>query len=121
MAEDPDAEGPDSEADPEDPEADEPEAEEPAVRFEPDRTMTRADIAAPLVRLSELLDLDCPATATNPFTDVTGPQARSVACLRALSITVGTTATTYSPERAVTRAQLATLAIRLYNVATNPT
>ena len=40
-------------------------------------------------------------------------------CLRALGITSGTSATTFSPGRDVTRAQFATMLSRLYNLA-NP-
>ena len=53
-----------------------------------------------------------------PFVDVEGREARAdVACLHGLGITNGTTATTFSPDRSVTRAQVASLLIRLWRRA----
>ena len=40
-----------------------------------------------------------------------------ISCLRALGITGGTGASTFSPDRQVTRAEFATLLARLYEAA----
>ena len=89
-----------------------------AVRgFAPERSMSRADVAAPLVRLWQVLDRDCPTTASAPFEDIDDPQlAADAGCLRGIGVTNGTTATTYSPERLVTRAQTASLLIRVWRL-----
>ena len=89
-----------------------------AVRgFAPERSMSRADVAAPLVRLWQVLDRDCPTAASAPFDDIDDPQlAADAGCLRGLGITAGTTATTYSPERPVTRAETASLLIRVWRL-----
>ena len=52
-------------------------------------------------------------TADVRFTDIAGnPHQRLIECLAALGVAKGETATTYRPARAVTRAQLASLAAR---------
>ena len=93
-----------------------PEADVRIVRgFAPGRPMTRADVAAPLVRLWQVLDQECPETAAAPFEDIDDLQvAADAVCLRGLGVTAGTTATTFSPERLVTRAQTASLLIRVW-------
>ena len=90
----------------------------PAVRgFAPGRTMSRGDVAAPLVRLWQVLDQECPTTAAAPFEDIDDPQvAADAGCLRGIGVTAGTTATTYSPERPVTRAEAASLLIRVWRL-----
>ena len=89
-----------------------------AVRgFAPERSMSRGDVAAPLVRLWQVLDRDCPTTASAPFNDIDDPQlAADADCLRGVGVTNGTTATTYSPELLVTRAQTASLLIRVWRL-----
>ena len=110
--EDPEADDPETDPETEDPEAD-PEAD-PEGEFKPDVTVTRGAIAAPMVKLAELLGRDCPAGASNSFTDVPDSQAHSVGCLHALGITTGTSDTTYDPEQSLTRAQTASMLIRLW-------
>ena len=57
-----------------------------------------------------------PGDATTTFTDVaaTSFAYNDVACISRLGITTGTSATTYSPEELVTRAQMASFLARLY-------
>jgi len=54
-----------------------------------------------------------------PFEDVAADSVHrsSIACLYALGITAGTSATTYSPDDHLTRAQAATFITRLYEAA----
>ena len=90
----------------------EPDSGAPAVwGFAPGRSMSRADVAAPLVRLWHDLSQECPETAAAaPFEDIDDLQvAADAGCLRSLGVTAGTTATTYSPDRLVTRAEAASL------------
>ena len=44
----------------------------------------------------------------------------AIACLRALGITSGTSASTFSPASQVSRAQFATMVARLYNLINPP-
>ena len=86
----------------------------PSGNYEPDRPATRAEVAAPLVRLWQVLGGDCPDGGTR-FRDVAPGQLRSnTACLQAVGITSGTTPSTYSPERPVTRAQAASFLVRMW-------
>ena len=53
-----------------------------------------------------------------PFEHVPAGQTRTgVTCLYALGVTAGTTATTFPPYQAVTRGQIAPLAVRLHEAA----
>ena len=82
--------------------------------YEPGRVATRAEIVAPLVRLWQVLGGSCPRGGAL-FGDTAPGQLRSdAACLRAVGITTGTTPTTYSPERQVTRAQAASFFVRMW-------
>ena len=92
----------------------------PAVRFDPQQQMSRVDIAAPLVRFWRVLGQPCPRVSAVRLrlADVTGTQAKlDVGCLLALGITNGTTRTTYSPENPLTRAQTASLLIRMWRAS----
>ena len=93
------------------------EATSPGL-FSPELTMSRVDMAAPLVGLWRALGRSCPQEPAMPFGDVVGAEARAdVACLYGLGIANGTTATTFSPDRGVTRAQVASLLVRLWRLA----
>lgn len=72
-----------------------------------------------LVRLWRAGGRECPESGESPFADIAAGSvyAAGIACLHALGITNGTTATTYSPDQPVTRAQIASLVIRLYDAA----
>ena len=85
--------------------------------FVPRRSMSRGDVAAPLVRLWQVLGRDCPTDAATPFEDIDDLQlAADAGCLRGLGVTAGTTATTFSPGLPVTRAQTATLLARVWEL-----
>ena len=72
--------------------------------FEPALVMTRGQMAVMLHRLA-----GAPAAPPHPFTDVVAPwQRAAVAWLHSAGVTTGTSATTFSPELPVTRAQFAT-------------
>ena len=80
-----------------------------ATTFSPDDAVTRGQLAAFLWRFAGE-----PTAAGNPFTDITlGWQLAPVAWLAAWGFTTGTTATTFSPDDAVTRAQMVTFLWRL--------
>ena len=81
--------------------------------------VTRADIAGPLARLAPLLGRDCPSDTEVPFEDVAAddPDRSGVACLYALGVTVGTSATTYAPGDNLTRAQAATMLARIWQAS----
>ena len=75
--------------------------------FSPERTVTRAEMVTFLWRAAGSPE---PESSTNPFTDVTNGTYYYDAVLWAVEkgITNGTTATTFSPERTVTRAEAVT-------------
>lgn len=75
--------------------------------FSPERTVTRAEMVTFLWRAAGSPE---PESSTNPFTDVTSGTYYYDAVLWAVEngITNGTTATTFSPERTVTRAEAVT-------------
>lgn len=76
--------------------------------FSPDRTLTRAEIAAFLHRLA-----GSPDAPTHPFVDVVaGWQQAAVSWLSRSGITTGTSPTTFSPDRTLTRAELITFLYR---------
>ena len=76
--------------------------------FSPDDAVTRGEFAAMLHRVAGR-----PLATTQPFTDVTKSwQQRPVAWMVAESITTGTGPTTFSPDRTITRGQLATFLYR---------
>ncbi|MEM9467801.1 MAG: S-layer homology domain-containing protein, partial [Actinomycetota bacterium] len=73
--------------------------------FSPDDTLTRGQFAALLYRLAAPLTVG----ADHPFTDVVAPwQQDPVSWLFAEGITIGTSATEFSPNDPVTRGQIAT-------------
>ena len=75
--------------------------------FCPDDGVTRAQMAAFLVRALEL-----PATAEAPFTDLGSVFVDEINRLYAAGITTGCGASTYCPDDPVTRAQMATFLVR---------
>lgn len=76
-----------------------------ASTFSPDRPVTRGEVATFLHRLAGE-----PAGGSEPFTDVVVDDffAEAVAWMVGADITTGTSATTFSPDRNVTRAEVAT-------------
>ena len=81
-----------------------------ATTFSPGRAVTRGEFAAMLYRLAGQPEVsDSPL----PYNDVTeGWQKAPVAWMLAESITTGTSETTFSPGRVVTRAQFAAFSYR---------
>jgi len=82
-------------------------------RFEPGRGLTRDQMASILVRAQEkLLGKTLPA-GSSPFLDL-GGNVHAPAIVKAYSakLATGTTASTYAPSSAVTRAQMAMFLIR---------
>ena len=86
-----------------------------AERFAPDTAITRAQMASVLTAGIELgFGVTLPS-ARNPFTDVaaSSPHHDAVASLFAAGIAAGTSATTFTPGRAVNRAQMASFVTRV--------
>ena len=73
--------------------------------FSPNRLVTRGEVATFLHRVAEL-----PAGGSEPFVDVDASDffSAAVAWMAGSGITTGTSPTTFSPERPVTRAEVAT-------------
>jgi hypothetical protein len=73
---------------------------------------TNATLGSPATSTVTITDDSdvCSATGTHPFTDVSAANVHnaSIACAFELDLTEGTSATTYSPELPVSRAQMAT-------------
>ena len=72
-------------------------------------------MAAFIARTWRALGNDCPTTPDHGFTDVadTSFADADITCIKALDITTGTSATTYSPANPVTREQMAAFIARL--------
>lgn len=89
-----------------------------AVTYSPDRVLNRAQTATLLPRMWRLTGRTCP-DAEPPFTDVADDNVHrdGIACMAALGVTKGTTSTTFTPAKRVTRGQLAVLAARLHDAA----
>jgi len=78
-----------------------------ATTYSPAGMVTRAQMGAFLARTVRSLTSLTPATTT-PFTDIAGSFATSdIGFIFNLGITTGTSATTYSPDRIVTREEMA--------------
>ena len=86
-----------------------------ADTFSPDASCTRAQMATFLWRAAGSPE---PADSYNPFTDVTADAyyAKAVQWAVEQGITAGTSATTFSPDMACTRAQMAAFLYRMEQV-----
>tara|TARA_Y100001949_G_scaffold160729_1_gene152531 strand:+ start:925 stop:2193 length:1269 start_codon:yes stop_codon:yes gene_type:complete len=81
--------------------------------FCPGRSVTRAEMAAFLVRA-----LNLPTSMGNPFDDDDGHiLEREIASLAASGITSGCSATSFCPNRAVTRAEMAAFLVRGFDLS----
>ena len=89
-----------------------------ADQYAPGRLVTREQMASFLVRMLDLTLEPLPDPTGMRFADVQGPHAAAVTRLSAVGIARGTTPTTFSPRRAVTRAQMATFLVRAQEYAT---
>ncbi len=89
-----------------------------ATKFSPDRRITRAQTAALLARMLRRQGQVC-FTGADVFADVpSGHFAKvDIECLSALGIINGTSATKFSPDRRITRAQTAALLARMWRRA----
>ena len=89
-----------------------------ALTYSPSRPVTRAQMASMLARTYRTRSGRlCPEGAVNHgFVDVPDGWYASadIACLYGLGVVSGTTSSTYSPSRQVTRLQLAAMLARLY-------
>jgi uncharacterized lipoprotein YddW (UPF0748 family) len=85
-----------------------------STRFEPDSSLTRAQMASVLVRMFDRAYGIALPTGPLPFTDVapTSVHADAIARLVAAGITVGTSPTTYAPSGVVRRGQMASFVMR---------
>ena len=79
-----------------------------STTFEPDRTLTRAEVVTLLWRVNGKPE---PTTKTNPFTDVSSSSYYYKAVLWAVEkgIVTGTSATTFTPNRTCSNAEVFTL------------
>jgi hypothetical protein len=85
----------------------------PDGTFQPNRTLERAQLASLLARTAAALGLDLPATPAG-FADVgSSVHARSIDAMTALGVLQGRTSTTFAPAATATRAQAASVLVRL--------
>ena len=91
--------------------------------FDPDAKLSRAQMAAFLARLwRDSLGQTCPSEPAHSFRDIASSFAEAdIACLYALGITKGTTATTYSPAADLKTTQVTRFVARLLNKAKSGT
>ena len=91
------------------------------TQFSPDATLTRAQISVLMTRLWQALGNACPTGASEPFTDVAADHwaASEIACMYTLGVAQGTSATQFSPDSTLTRAQIAVMAARLWRTHGN--
>ena len=90
-----------------------------ATTFSPDQPVTRAQMATFLTRTWVAAGRECPSSGIVYFRDVVSgsTHAAGIDCMSALGVTAGTTATTFSPNRPVTRAQTAAFLARAWMAA----
>ena len=87
--------------------------------YSPEEPLTRAQTASMLARTWTASGRECPTDSQPPFTDIADSVHHDdIACLHALGITTGTGATTFTPERPITREEAAVLVARLHSLAT---
>ena len=85
--------------------------------YRPAEGMTRAHAAAVVGRMLAAMGEELPPPPPNRFADLRGnPHARVINQLVAAGVVQGTSATTFEPARAVTRAEAATLVVRAYEL-----
>lgn len=90
-----------------------------ATTFSPDQPVTRAQTATFLTRTWVAAGRECPDSGIVYFADLTpgSTHAAGIDCMSALGVVRGTTATTFSPNRPVTRSQAATFLARAWTAA----
>lgn len=90
-----------------------------ATTYSPDRPVIREHMALFLVRLAKLVGIRVPTAAGTPFEDVVALKAKSreaISQIHQLGITVGATATTFAPDRNVSRGEMALTLQRLMDL-----
>ncbi|MCY3851388.1 MAG: fibronectin type III domain-containing protein [Acidimicrobiaceae bacterium] len=89
------------------------------TEYSPGDPVIRGHMALFLTRLYKAVAGEDAPGGTTPFTDIgerSAEQQAAIGQLKALGVTTGTTATTYSPARNVTRAEMASFVARMYRV-----
>ena len=91
-----------------------------ATTYSPQDLVTREQAAAFLARMYRVATGKQCKSANHGFSDVSRSSYAyvDVGCLKAIGVTNGTSATTYSPQDLVTREQAAAFLARMYRVAT---
>ncbi|MDE0120102.1 MAG: S-layer homology domain-containing protein [bacterium] len=87
-----------------------------ATTYSPEAPVIREHMALFLIRLANLVDIYVPPPGDTPFTDIAGLSQGSrdnISQIYQLGITVGTSATTYTPGRNVSRGEMALFLQRL--------
>jgi SpoIID/LytB domain protein len=87
--------------------------------FDPNSIVNRWQMAHFLTRLHSVVGFELPVGSDHGFTDLNGLQVATVTAINQLAdltITAGTSPTTYSPKADVTREQMATFLARLIRV-----
>lgn len=89
-----------------------------ATTFNPNGTITRAQMAAVVVRWMEQQGTELPLDAKSAFVDVKANHwaAEAIAKVNALGIMTGTSDTTFNPEGALTRAQAVKVLNQLFEL-----
>ena len=92
-------------------------------RYSPDRPVTREHMALFLIRMAKLVGIDVPPPGKVPFLDtgrLSEESQDTISQLAQLGITKGTSDTTYSPARNVSRAEMALFLSRLMDLMDVP-
>ncbi len=96
-----------------------------AGRYDPTRSVTRAQMASFLARLLDQTDVVLPADAPDAFTDDEHPQFAAhednINRLAAAGVVAGRSATRFAPDDPVTRGQMATFIVRTAELVTGQT
>lgn len=90
-----------------------------ATTYSPDAPVIREHMALFLIRLAKLVDIYVPPPGSTPFTDTAGLSQESldaISQIYQLGITIGTSATTYTPARNVSRGEMALFLQRLMDL-----
>jgi hypothetical protein len=94
-----------------------------AGRYQPARSVTRAQMASFIARLIDQTDVPLPADPPDAFTDDEDPQfaahEANINRLAAARIVAGRSATSYGPDDPVTRGQMATFLVRTAQYVTD--
>ena len=90
-----------------------------ATTYSPDRPVIREHMALFLIRLARLVGIYVPAGGSTPFVDIadlTQESQQAIAQIYQMGITIGTSATTYTPARNVSRGEMALFLQRLMDL-----